>query len=198
MEFSSIVIIGLGFMGGSLAMAIKKAGFKGIVVGVARNEDNLRRAKERGIIDEYKTSPQEGVGDSDLVILSTGIGSFKNILRSIRDRLKKGTIVSDIGSVKGELVEQMESMMPEGVSFVGAHPIAGSERKGVDEAFPELYRGCKCIITPTDKTDEDALRKIEDFWRFIGAEPVEMDCYEHDRIFAALSHFPHVLAYALV
>lgn len=198
MNFSVITIIGLGFIGGSLGLALKEVGFMGEIVGVSTNEANLAKALDAGMIDRYTTSADKGVKDADLIILATNVGLFVDILSHIGQNIKKGAIVSDVGSVKGAMVEKLESLMPQDVYFVGAHPIAGGERAGVAAAKSGLYRGAKCIITPTNKTEKHALDAIVELWRWVGAKTVLMDCHEHDRRYAALSHLPHLLAFSLI
>ena len=197
-DFLKITIIGLGLMGGSLAMALKRYGFQGEIVGVGRRVENLEKAQNRGIIDRYWTDPAKSVKDADLVVLASHVGSFIGLTSSFKDILKKGSILTDLGSVKANLVQELEAIVPDSVNYVGAHPIAGSERSGVEAAHEELYKGQTCIITPTSLTDKNALQKVMRLWEFVGAKPVIMDSFEHDRLFGAISHLPHIAAYALV
>lgn len=198
MNLNKITIIGIGLLGGSFALSLRRLGFTGVIAGVGRREENLIKAKEMNIIDEYSTIPAEGVAGADIVMLATPIGQFENIAEDIRYDLKKGAIVTDVGSVKGSLVEKLEALMPEGVSFVGVHPIAGKERAGFEAATSELFWGAKCIITPTSKTDKDALEHVTEMWKQLGCRVLHMTPQEHDQIYSAVSHLPHVAAYALV
>jgi len=198
MNFKQVAIIGVGLIGGSFALSLRKAGFKGRITGTGRNKENLVRAKDLGIIDEYFNSPADGIKDADLTLLSTPIGRFPQIAESIKAHLKKGSIVTDVGSVKAEVIKTLEPLMPEGVSFVGGHPIAGKECSGVNAASSELFDGARCIITPSPNTNKEALEKILALWSTFGSKTVLMNPDEHDSIFAAVSHLPHVIAYALI
>jgi prephenate dehydrogenase len=132
------------------------------------------------------------------VILATPVSSFARIAKEIGSVLHKGAIVTDVGSVKMGFLSEVENALPEGVHFVGTHPIAGTERSGAEASFLELFQGAKCIITPTPRTDENALRTLEELWKIAGSEVIVMDPVKHDRILAAVSHLPHVIAYVLV
>jgi len=198
MNFNKITIIGVGLIGSSFALALKERGFKGSITGVGRREKYLFSAKEKGIIDLYTTVYDEGIKDADLIVLASPVGQFEQIINKIGGSIKKGTIVTDVGSVKSEIVKTIEPMMPEGVNFVGGHPIAGKECPGFDAATPDLFKNKKFIITPTTRTDKDTQDRIEALWKSVGARTVIMSPEEHDMIFAAVSHLPHVVAYALV
>ncbi len=198
MDFKQVAIIGVGLIGGSFALSLRKAGFKGRITGTGRNKENLVRAKDLGIIDEYFNSPADGIKHADLILLSTPIGRFPQIAESVKNHIKKGSIVTDVGSVKAEVIKTLEPLMPEGVSFVGGHPIAGKECSGVNAASSELFNGARCIITPSPNTNKEALEKILALWNTFGSKTVLMNPDEHDSIFAAVSHLPHVIAYALI
>ena len=198
MDFKKIAIIGVGLLGGSFALAVKKRDFKGRISGIGRNIDNLKKAAGLGIIDEYSTFPLEGIKDADLILLATPVGQFEKIIKGIREDIKAGAIITDVGSVKKEIVEMVEPLMPEGVSYVGGHPIAGKECSGIDAASPDLFKGLRCIITPSDITDKTAMDKVVSLWNTLGSKVLIMTPEEHDMIFAAVSHMPHVAAYVLV
>jgi prephenate dehydrogenase len=198
MEFTNIAIIGVGLIGGSFALSLKRHGFSGIITGIGRREENLIRAKGLGIIDRYTTASSEGIEDADLILLSTPVGQFEGIIKAIREKIRSGAIVTDVGSVKAEVVRRLEPLMPEGVSFIGTHPIAGRECSGPDAATASLFENTKCIITPTSSTDREALNRIRNLWNMLGSETLLMSPEEHDVIFAAVSHLPHVVAYALI
>ncbi len=198
MNFKQVAIIGVGLIGGSFALSLRKVGFNSKIAGIGRKKENLIRAKDSGIIDEYFNVPAEGVKDADLILLSTPVGQFPKIVKDIRGHIKKGAIVTDVGSVKAEVIKKREPLMPEGVSFVGGHPIAGKECSGVDAASSELFNKVRCIITPSPNTDREALEKILALWNAFGSKTVLMTPDEHDSIFAAVSHLPHVIAYALI
>jgi prephenate dehydrogenase len=197
-SFKHIAIIGVGLIGGSFALALRKHGFKGKITGMGRNKKNLIKARKLGIIDNYTTEFTEGVKNADLIILAVPVGQFESILKNIRRNLKKGAIVTDVGSVKSQIVKRLEPLMPKDVYFVGAHPIAGKECSGVTCASADLYQNARCIITPGPGTNKTALKKIINLWKNVGAKTMLMAPEEHDVIFSAVSHLPHVVAYALV
>ncbi len=190
--------MGVGLIGASFALAARKQGLAGHIAGFGRSEDNLRKAKERGIIDSYDLDPAAACRDSDLVMLSTPVGYFTELARKCAGSLKDGAIVTDAGSVKGRLVSELEALMPAGVRYVGGHPIAGSERSGSEAADAELFRDAKCILTPTSCSDKRAVEMVAGIWRRLGAQVITMDPDAHDRIYAAVSHLPHLLAYAMI
>ena len=185
-------------MGASFALALKQFRLSSEVVGYGRTAENLKRAKEKKIIDSFETDPTEACRDADLIVLATPVGIFIETAKRIRPALKKNARVTDVGSVKGKLVREMELLMPEGVFFVGGHPVAGSDRSGIDTAGAGIFRKAKCIITPTENTDKEAIGKVVAIWEAFGSRIELMDPYEHDRIYAAVSHLPHLLAYEIV
>ncbi|MBI5195522.1 MAG: prephenate dehydrogenase/arogenate dehydrogenase family protein [Nitrospirae bacterium] len=197
-NFKRVAIIGVGLIGGSFALALKKYGFTGKIAGTGRKKENLVRAKGRGLIDEYSTSASETVSDADLIVLSTPVGQFQDIFKTIRKNIKAGAIVTDVGSVKAEAIKILKPLMPPGVSFVGSHPIAGKESSGIDNAAPDIFKGARCIITPAPDTDKSSLEKILALWTALGSKTSLMSPEQHDWIFAATSHLPHVIAYALI
>jgi prephenate dehydrogenase len=197
-HFQKVTIIGVGLIGGSLALAIKKGGLARTVLGVDQQPDRLQKAVARGGIDAYTCNVSEGVEGADLVVLATPVGMFEPIIRQAIPRLSSGCIVTDVGSTKDLLIRQMERMLPKVVPFVGGHPIAGKEKSGIEAASVDLFRGARCILTPTPRTDQKALGKIKNLWKEIGSEVVTMDPVVHDRVLAAISHLPHMAAYALV
>jgi prephenate dehydrogenase len=198
MDFKNITIIGVGLIGSSLALALKKNKYKYKITGVGRRKENLLKAKKLGIIDSYSTVYSKGVKDADLIVLASPVGQFEQIVKKIKHHIKKGAIVTDVGSVKATVIKKIKPLMPEGVSFVGAHPIAGKESSGISAASAELFNDARCIITPDSSTDKKALKKIISLWNSIGVQTILMSPEKHDMIFAAVSHLPHVVAYALV
>ncbi|HJT22121.1 MAG TPA: prephenate dehydrogenase/arogenate dehydrogenase family protein [Nitrospira sp.] len=197
-RFSQVAIIGVGLIGGSLGMILRRKGLAASVVGVGRRIENLRTAVELGAIDRYVSDPREGVQDADLIVLATPVDTYERHLKAWASSLKPGTIVTDVGSVKGRLVEQAEAAMPPGVHFVGAHPIAGKEKTGVAAGSDQLFVGARCIITPTAKTDRRALEHVTVMWQETGSVVLEMEPYLHDKILGAVSHLPHVVAFTLI
>jgi len=193
-----MAVVGVGLIGGSLARVLREQGEVGEIVGVGRTEQNLIRAVELGVIDRYSQDPCEGVRGADLVFLSTPVRSIAAVLERIAPFLSPGCIVTDGGSVKEPVVAACEPLMPTGTHFVGGHPIAGTERSGVDASLVTLFRGKRCIVTPTPRTDGRALETVVRMWRSAGSEVIRMDAHKHDRIVAAISHLPHMVAYSLV
>jgi prephenate dehydrogenase len=151
-----------------------------------------------GAIDRYVVDPSEAVKEADLVILATPVDTYERHLQEWASRLRPGAIVTDVGSVKGELVERSERQMPAGVHFVGAHPIAGKEKTGAAAGSEDLFTGRRCILTPTKQTDPRALEHVQSLWQAAGATVLTMDPHLHDRILGAVSHLPHVAAFALM
>ena len=191
-------VIGVGLIGGSLSLALKEAGLVGEVVGVGRGEANLKTALRLGIVDSFTTDPSVGVADADLVFLATPVLAIGDVVKEIAPYLKPGAIVTDGASVKQAVVDAIEPQLPDGVFFVPGHPIAGTENSGAEAAFSTLYRERRCILTPTENTSEDALRLVTEMWQAAGSEVVLMEVEKHDRVLAAISHLPHMVAYALV
>ncbi len=197
-HFKHVAIIGVGLIGGSLGMILRRKGLADSVVGVGRRVENLKLAVELGAIDRYVADPVEGVREANLVVLATPVDTYERHLKEWAAALKPGTIVTDVGSVKGALVERSERLLPKGVAFVGAHPIAGKEKSGVATGSPDLFKGARCILTPTPHTDQRALQSVREIWEATGSVVVSMDPYLHDKILGAVSHLPHVVAFALM
>ncbi len=197
-KFQKTTVFGVGLIGGSFALALKKKKLSGHIVGFGRSEKNLRRAKNKKIIDSFELNPVDACKDSDLILFATPVGFFNELAEKIKGSLKSGAIVTDVGSVKGKLVYDLENILPETVYFVCCHPIAGSDQSGIDAASANIFNNAKCIITPTDKTNKHAMNAIISIWKKLGSIVKIIDPYEHDRIYGAISHLPHVIAYNLV
>jgi prephenate dehydrogenase len=193
-----LAIIGVGLIGGSLARILREKGEVGEIVGIGRGEENLRRAVELGVIDRFEQDPAKGVCGADMVFLATPVCTIAPLLARIAPQLAPGAIVTDGGSVKEEIVAECERLLPAGCHFVGGHPIAGTEKSGVEASFSTLYQGRRCIVTPTAATDGKALAKVVRMWELAGSEVVLMDPVKHDKVVAAISHLPHMVAYSLV
>ena len=193
-----LAIIGVGLIGGSLARALRAKGEVGEIVGIGRGEANLKRAVELGVIDRFCTDAAEGVRDADVVFLATPVCSIAALVQRMAPFLAPGCVVTDGGSVKEGIVAACEKLMPATACFVGGHPIAGTEHSGVEASFATLYEGRSCILTPTERTDPGALAKVARMWETAGSEVIMMDVLKHDRVVAAISHLPHMVAYSLV
>jgi prephenate dehydrogenase len=197
-HFKQVAIVGVGLIGGSLGMILRRQKLADEVIGIGRRLDNLKLAVELGAIDRYVSDPQAGVTGADLVVLATPVDTYEQHLRDWAPSLTPGTIVSDVGSVKGLLVERAEALMPRHVHFVGAHPIAGKEKTGVAAGSETLFQGARCILTPTRATHRPALEAVRLLWETAGSVVLEMDPHLHDKILGAVSHLPHVAAFALI
>jgi prephenate dehydrogenase len=193
-----LAIVGVGLIGGSFARALREAGVVRRVVGIGRSRANLENALSLGIVDEFTHSAAEGVAGAQVVFISIPVCSISDMVRTIAPSLTPGCIVTDGGSVKAEIVRECEGLMPEGCHFVGGHPIAGTENSGAASSFATLYRGKRCILTPTERTDMGAFETVARLWQAAGANVCSMEPERHDRIFAEISHLPHAVAYALV
>jgi prephenate dehydrogenase len=196
--FRKMVVVGVGLIGGSLALDAKRLGLIEEIVGFGRSEKNLRFAKQHGIIDRYLLDEGDTPTDTDFLLSATPVRAVVLTTARFLPALQAGCIVSDVGSVKGEIVRGMERLLPRDIPFVGAHPIAGSEQWGAEAAKTDLFVRHRCILTPTQKTDARALKKVAMLWRRVGARVEIMDPETHDLILGVISHLPHVLVYALV
>jgi prephenate dehydrogenase len=195
--FECAAIAGVGLIGGSLALAARAAGLIGEVVGIGRSEANLRTALQRGIVDRTARAGAD-LGPVDLVVLAVPVRSTATLAAALLPHLRPGTLLTDVGSVKGPVVRAMEALVPADRPFVGAHPIAGSERAGAAAASADLFVGARCIVTPTARTQAPALARVRALWEGVGARVEEMTPAAHDRALAWTSHLVHALAYALV
>ncbi len=195
--FNKIVIAGVGLIGGSLGLALCKRNLAKEVVGVEANEDNLDLAIRVGAVHRGATLA-EALAGAELLILATPIGVALGVLEMALPYLRPGTIVTDVGSVKGRLVERAEAMLPAGIHFIGGHPMAGLEVAGVAGAREDLFEGASYLLTPTERTDRAALTRLKQLIEGLGAKPLELAYQEHDQAVAIISHLPHLLAAALV
>ena len=196
--FKQMTILGVGLIGASLAQACAQRKLAARIVGFGRNADNLKKAEGRNIIHAGSTDMKTAVGGSDLIVLCTPVGSLVERVREMIPFLQDGCIITDTGSVKGTLVQEIDALITDRIHYVGAHPIAGGEQSGMDASSPDLLTGAKCIITPTANTQAQALERITAFWDAVGMHTLAMNPEEHDTIFGALSHLPHIVAYALM
>lgn len=197
-HFKKTAIIGVGLLGASLALSLREENICTAIIGSGRTEKNLIEAKKRGIVDSYAREHAEACKDADLIVLATPVGSFHDIISEIKNHIAPGSIVIDVGSTKSDCIKHIESEIPEGAFFVGSHPITGSDRSGITAATASLFRDALCIITPTDKTTNESLNKVEQLWEQVGARVVKMTPEEHDRVFSSVSHLPHMAASAIV
>lgn len=196
--FKTLAIFGVGLIGGSVAFALRKAGQTGAILGVGRNPEALQEAIALGAINRA-VSAEEAAHEADVILLATPVGQFPEILRSIKPFLRPDVVITDAGSTKGDVAAAAREALGEWLPrFVPAHPIAGAEKSGVAAARAELFTGKNVVLTPLPETAPDALAKADALWRACGANVAHMSTETHDAIFAAVSHLPHVLAFALV
>ena len=196
--FKQMTILGVGLIGASLAQSCRQRKVVETIVGFGRNAANLKKAQEENIIDSGSTDLKTAVEGSDLIVLCTPVGSLADRVRQMIPFLQKGCIITDAGLVKGPMVDEIDGLLSDSIYYVGAHPIAGGERSGLEASSADLLTDAKCIITPTADTQAEALQRVTEFWTEVGMQTITMDAHEHDMVFGALSHLPHVVAYALM
>ncbi|MBP1148561.1 MULTISPECIES: prephenate dehydrogenase [Methylocaldum] len=193
-----LCIIGVGLIGGSVARAARAKGLCHEIVGVDADTDNLRNALECGVIDVGYSDTSQGAASADLVMIATPVGTFDAIFSALKPVWSTRAVVTDAGSTKCNVIESAERVFGEiPDNFVPGHPIAGAERSGVDASTADLYQGKRVILTPLNNTSPLAIKRVERFWRAIGAKVSEMEPAHHDEVLAATSHLPHVLAFTL-
>lgn len=196
--FERVAIAGVGLIGGSLALAARAAGLVGEIVGLARSPETLAEAKRRGIADRVTADPAEAARDADLLVLAVPVRAIAALARQCVTTLPPGALITDAGSVKVLVVRDLDAIAAPTHHFVGAHPIAGTEAQGPGAADANLFRDQLCIITPSARTDAAAADRIQALWEGVGMRVERMSPERHDEILAAVSHLPHVLAFALV
>ncbi len=197
--FNRVALIGVGLIGGSLARGMKKHGLCGSITGYGRSVQELEKAVVLGVIDDYACSVKEAVANADLVIIAVPMSAFSAVFTDMKDVISDQTIITDVGSAKSSVIEAAESIfgeLPKGL--VPGHPIAGTEKSGVEASFDSLFENRRVILTPTAQSAPDATRLVTEMWGKIGAEVVIMTPEHHDYVLAATSHLPHVLAFSLV
>lgn len=196
---NKLAIIGVGLIGGSLAQALKKADIVGEVVGYTRRPEQLKLAVDLGILDSGAVSVSQAVDSADMIVISTPVAAMKDIFLQIAGSVTSDAVITDVGSVKQSIIADAGNALGEQIkNFVPGHPIAGAELSGPEASFAELFADHRVVLTPTDKTNREAVDKVSAMWSIAEAKVVEMDANSHDDIFAACSHVPHLLAYALV
>jgi cyclohexadieny/prephenate dehydrogenase len=196
--FERIALIGLGLIGSSIARASRHLNLARTIVAVDASESVIARVRELGIADEATTDAAAGVRDADLVILCVPVGVCGKVAEAMRPGLKPGCIVSDAGSVKASVIAQVQPHLPQGVHFVPAHPVAGTEHSGPDAGFSTLFHNRWSILTPPEGTDEGAIERVRLFWEAMGSNVEVMTAQHHDLVLAITSHVPHLIAYNIV
>ena len=194
-QFQKITLVGVGLLGGSIGLAAKQRGVVGRVCGLVRREESIAECLAAGVVDEATLDTAEAVTNAGLVILCTPVGQMSEIAARLKPHLAAEAIVTDVGSVKSGVVAELETELPR---FVGSHPLAGSEKTGVDNARADLLEDALCAVTLTEKSEAEAVTTVEKFWAALGARTTRLSPKAHDAVVARTSHLPHVLATALV
>ncbi len=196
---SKVAIIGLGLIGGSLGLALKKAYGSDIeITGYSRRIETVTKAKERGIIDIPASNLESAVSGANLVVIATPVLKIKEILKNISQHVDSSCIVTDVGSTKSDVVSCADECLPQGVSFIGGHPMAGKETSGLDEAKEDLFRGCVYCLTPSSRASQEAVEAVAGLVKSIGATPMYINAELHDSLVAGVSHLPIMLSAAFV
>lgn len=199
MRWNKITLVGVGLLGGSLGLAIKRRRLAREVAGYVRRDTSVRECADAGAVDFATTDLLAAVWNADLVILCTPIAQMPPLVKRLLPALKRGAIVTDVGSAKSSVVKKLESRIARaGACFVGSHPMAGTERTGVSAAQEDLFESAICVVTPTRRTDPAALKKIERFWKSVGSQVMKLSPEDHDLLVSRSSHLPHIVAAALV
>ncbi|MCP3689408.1 MAG: prephenate dehydrogenase/arogenate dehydrogenase family protein, partial [Gammaproteobacteria bacterium] len=194
-----LVIIGVGLIGSSLSLALKQAGKVGQVVGCGRNLQNLQKAVELGVIDSFEQSVARAVEAADVIVVAVPLGAMQTVFDQLKGNISKDCVITDVGSAKASVIKvARNALASQFTQFVPGHPIAGGEKSGVEAGFADLYKNRRVILTPLRDTHELATKKIDSMWRDCGANIDYLSVGHHDKVLAATSHLPHMLAYALV
>ena len=198
MQFQKISIIGVGLLGGSIGLAARQRRLAGEVAGFVRRAASLKDCERAGAVDYATTDLLAAVSNADLVVLCTPLAQMRSLVQQFLPALKRGAIITDVGSVKAGVVRELDSLIQKsGTYFVGSHPMAGGEKMGVLAARADLYANAICMVTPTPKSNARAVRKLEQFWRALGARTLRLDAAQHDLLVSRTSHLPHVVAATL-
>ncbi|MDJ0613655.1 MAG: prephenate/arogenate dehydrogenase family protein [Rhizobiaceae bacterium] len=196
--FEKVTLIGIGLIGSSLSHVMRREGLTKEITVSSRSQETLDRAEELGLGDNYHLDAAEAVRGADLVIVCTPVGAFESVAKTIASSLSDGAIVTDVGSVKGSIIKQMQPHLPDNVHFIPGHPVAGTEYSGPDAGFASLFEDRWCILTPDEDADEKAVEKLTSFWKACGSMVDIMKPDHHDLVLAITSHLPHLIAYNIV
>jgi cyclohexadieny/prephenate dehydrogenase len=196
-HFGRLALLGMGLIGSSIARAARAKGLVGEIVAHAKSPGTLARVRELGIADRVEDSAADAVRGADCVIMCAPVGAYADLAATIAPHLQDGAILSDVGSTKQSVIRDVGPLVPAGVHFVPAHPLAGTEHSGPDAGFAELFEGRWALLTPPPGTDADAVAAMETFWRGLGSMVSTMDPAHHDRTLAIVSHLPHLLAFTI-
>ena len=196
--YDKVALIGLGLIASSMCHAMRRAGLAGHIAGYARSPESRAIARDIALCDSVTETAAEAVADADLVVLCVPVGAMESVAREIGPHLKNGATLSDVGSVKRAVIDAVSPFVPEGVQFIPAHPLAGTEHSGPRSGFAELFDNRFCILVPVDGSDPAAVARLADLWRGMGSNVDEMDADHHDLVLAVTSHTPHLIAYTMV
>ena len=196
--FKKICIIGCGLIGSSLARAVKKNNLAKKIVSSNRSETVNKKVLELKIVDNSSSDTKKMVEESDLIVIATPLSSYENVILQIKDSLKSGVILTDVGSVKENIINLVEKNIPENISWIPSHPIAGTEDSGPEAGFSELFKNRWCILTPSKKAKEKDINLLQTFWEKLGSKVDIMEAKQHDYILSITSHLPHLIAYNIV
>jgi prephenate dehydrogenase len=197
-QFQKITIVGVGLLGGSIGLAVRRHRLAGEIAGFVRRAASLKDCEKAGAVDYAVTDLLAAVSNADLIILCTPLAQMRSLAEKILPALKRGAIVTDVGSVKAGVVRELESLVKTaGAHFIGSHPMAGAEKTGVAAARADLFENAVCVLTPTKKSDQRSVRRLEQFWKSLGARVLKMDAAQHDLLVSRSSHLPHVVAATL-
>lgn len=198
-QWNKIAIIGIGLLGGSLGLAIRKRHLARTVFGYVRRTEVIEKCQSLGIVERASCDLEEVVSDADLIILCTPILQMKSLVEKMLPFVKAGTIITDVGSAKAKVVSELENMVNEaGACFIGSHPMAGSEKTGFEYSTNDLFKDAVCVVTPTNRVPQNVLEKIKNFWKAVGARVIELSPELHDELVSRASHLPHLIASQLV
>ena len=195
--FKNVAIFGVGLIGGSIGMALRKRGLAKTVVGIGRRQVTLRSARRVGAVTNTTVEPAKGVAEAELVVVCTPVDQIADHVRLVAQHCPEGTLITDVGSTKQSIVEELDGKLPRGCRFLGSHPLGGREKAGPSYADAELFEGHVALITPTKNTRAEDFDLLEQFWSDLGSVVIQMSPEEHDRAVAITSHLPHVIATAL-
>ena len=196
--FNKVCIIGCGLIGSSIARAIRKNHLSNKIVSSNRSDSVNKKVIELKIVDDSSSDTKKMAEGSDLIIIATPLSSYEDIISKIKNSLKSGTILTDVGSVKENVINLIEKDVPANVSWISSHPIAGTEESGPEAGFSELFKNRWCILTPSKKAQEKDIKLLETFWKKIGSKVDIMEAKQHDYILSITSHIPHLIAYNIV
>lgn len=196
--YNRVALIGLGLIAGSMSLAMRRAGVAGEITGFARSEATRDIARDIGLVDRVCDSAAEAVEGADLVVLAVPVGVMGAVMEEIAPALKSGAVVTDVGSVKRSVLDAVLPHVPEGLTFIGSHPMAGTEHSGPRSGFAELFDNRWCLIVPPEGVEEAEISRLEAYWQALGALTERMEADHHDTVCAVVSHVPHLIAYTMV